>query len=420
MRWTWSATAAWLLATAACGSLATARQAPTTEETAQQQAAEEQIEQAEVQPTGEQQSEAPEPQNAAQQRAAQRQAAQRQQQQEAQRQRQAQEPSDDETEDDSPAAESGDEADDDESRPQRRRAQFRSSDEEGRNRDRGEVRREDRDDEDRGDDRVEDDGNQRESRQWETGIAFDTDPQERLLISELEDDAVLARAGLRRGDVILSINGRDITSEEDFLRWIHISRPDRPIAFVVWRDGAEEQLFVDVFRFDGRDQVREENRQSDDGQSDDGQRATLGVVLDVRWENAAVVESVFEGSPADKAGLRPGDQIVRFNGRRVGSPLQLIDLVAQRRAGDEVEIEIARRVTRSLSVALDSREAFGDEAVRYAEQPRQDGRLNGDRDDDDDRDDDRDENDDDDIDDMDDDDLNDRDDDDDQELDFDD
>lgn len=268
-----------------------------------------------------------------------------------------------------------DQEDQGQDRPQRRRAEFRSADEDDREirRDRRREERDDRRrDDERDDDERDDEGRDDEDRRadrddsarWETGISFETDPNERLIVSELEEDAVLARAGLRRGDVILSINGRVIASREDFLRWIHVSRPDRPIAMVVWRDGAEQELFLDVYRFDGR----EEDRFDDDYA--DGRRASLGVTLDMRWDNAAVVESVFHDSPADEAGLKPGDQIVRVNGRRIVSPLQLIEIVAGMQPGDGVEIEIARRVTRSMDVVLDARESFGDESVRYAEQRR--------------------------------------------------
>ena len=63
---------------------------------------------------------------------------------------------------------------------------------------------------------------------------------------------------------------------------------------------------------------------------------------------------------------------MQFNGRRVTSPLQLVELVARQRPGDTVEIEVVRRVTRGFDVVLDARGSGAGQ--RYAEQPRDSGR----------------------------------------------
>src|SRR5207249_362804 len=47
--------------------------------------------------------------------------------------------------------------------------------------------------------------------------------------------------------------------------------------------------------------------------------AFLGVVFDSRFPDAAVVSRVYANSPAEDAGLQPGDTITRINGQRIHS-----------------------------------------------------------------------------------------------------
>lgn len=57
----------------------------------------------------------------------------------------------------------------------------------------------------------------------------------------------------------------------------------------------------------------------------------------------ALVAQVMSGSPADKAGLQPGDVIVEFNGNEIGLSSELPHLVGRLKPGTKAEIEIVRQ-----------------------------------------------------------------------------
>lgn len=59
-------------------------------------------------------------------------------------------------------------------------------------------------------------------------------------------------------------------------------------------------------------------------------------------QNGAVVASVLRDSPAEMAGLRCGDVIVRYNGADIATPENLIDLVKETGIGNQVEIQYIR------------------------------------------------------------------------------
>ena len=66
-----------------------------------------------------------------------------------------------------------------------------------------------------------------------------------------------------------------------------------------------------------------------------------------------LVNRVFEDSPAEKAGLRKGDVILRFNGRAVIEPEDLRDLVRDAGSGRSAQVEVWRGgASRMLQVTL--------------------------------------------------------------------
>jgi serine protease Do len=81
----------------------------------------------------------------------------------------------------------------------------------------------------------------------------------------------------------------------------------------------------------------------------------LGVGLDDTEGDlrGAKVRSVEEGSPAEKAGLKEGDVIVRFDGEAVRSASHLVRLVGETPAGRSVGIDVTRGgATQKLTATL--------------------------------------------------------------------
>jgi membrane-associated protease RseP (regulator of RpoE activity) len=61
-----------------------------------------------------------------------------------------------------------------------------------------------------------------------------------------------------------------------------------------------------------------------------------------------LVNRVLEGSPAERAGLRKGDVILRFDGRSVTDPADLRRVVRDSRPGDNVTVEVWRNGSRRM------------------------------------------------------------------------
>jgi len=63
----------------------------------------------------------------------------------------------------------------------------------------------------------------------------------------------------------------------------------------------------------------------------------------------ALVSEVMPDSPADKAGIKRGDVITKFDGQSIGAFSELSRLAAKTKPGSTVEVEINRRVNTSTS-----------------------------------------------------------------------
>ena len=68
------------------------------------------------------------------------------------------------------------------------------------------------------------------------------------------------------------------------------------------------------------------------------------------------MESVTEGSCADKAGIRQGDFILNVGGRETESTSELLAALLRHKAGETVEVELFRAGAElTVSVTLDER-----------------------------------------------------------------
>lgn len=102
------------------------------------------------------------------------------------------------------------------------------------------------------------------------------------------------------------------------------------------------------------------------GEKDNGPRTFLGVKTQTMDEtirqqynlsvaSGALVVEVTAGSPADNAGLRPGDIITRFGGEKIEKSERLGELVRGNKAGQSAKIEWVRdATTQSGTVTLGS------------------------------------------------------------------
>ena len=96
--------------------------------------------------------------------------------------------------------------------------------------------------------------------------------------------------------------------------------------------------------------------------------AWLGVAMDsaakAQPDGGVRVRHVVRGSPAEKAGLREGDSIVKIDGARVGNPGEVTRIVSEHAPGEAIAATIMRAAKEvTMRIALAPRPS-GDEMLR--------------------------------------------------------
>jgi C-terminal processing protease CtpA/Prc len=190
------------------------------------------------------------------------------------------------------------------------------------------------------------------------GISFGKS-RDGLVIARINPRSLAADSDLREGDQILSIDGRRVTSPAQF-RGFAIVRSGR-VPIVIWRDGERRTVYWSGDERYGSRTKERERTYRDEGDQED---AFLGVVFDARYDDAAVIQQVYPNSPAQRAGVRPGDTILSINGNSVSSPDDVTDVVADMQPGDQVELQISHAPPRTLEVRLGTRQQRGYTAYR--------------------------------------------------------
>jgi regulator of sigma E protease len=160
------------------------------------------------------------------------------------------------------------------------------------------------------------------------------------IIAGVEPGSVAALAGLESGDEIEAIGGEATpTWENATLRILDELLDDGRIELTVRNpNGATRAMELDVR---GREQELTEPAVLFDG-------------LGIRPGAAAVVGSVVESSPADRAGLEAGDRVISGNGQPIEGWGQWVEFL-QSRPGETVELTVIRGERElTLTARLDS------------------------------------------------------------------
>ncbi len=158
------------------------------------------------------------------------------------------------------------------------------------------------------------------------------DKSKGVLVAGLVDKSPAQQAGLQPGDVLLAIDGRDVSDARWFERMVSDEPIDRQIKVKIWRKRQEKLIEVKVGELDESDQTQVASIAKPDQKTPPpAQTKALGLLLaeatpelrekyQLADSAAVVVTDVTKGSPAGDRDLKPGDVIVEIAEQEVKSP----------------------------------------------------------------------------------------------------
>ncbi len=170
-----------------------------------------------------------------------------------------------------------------------------------------------------------------------------TPSKDGALVAAVSPDSPAFRAGLKPGDVITSVDGVAVTNPSDLADDIANVDPGHDTAITFIRDGKTHNISVAVAVMPSNPDA---DFQTGGAQAPASGQSALGLTLapltqDDRSQlnlpsdaSGAVISNVKPNSPADQAGLQPGDLLVGVGPQTVTSPDDAVAAIqAARKAG---------------------------------------------------------------------------------------
>jgi serine protease Do len=164
------------------------------------------------------------------------------------------------------------------------------------------------------------------------------------IVAQVTPDSPAAHAGLKSGDVIHELNGKKIADGSALQVAVSQDQPGTTIQLGIIRNGNPMQVGVKVGEYHKSGTEVAEN----DGGAKQGNTGKLGLAVDDLDQDArqqlqipadvkgAAIAQVRPGSPAEDAGLQPGDVVLEVNRKPVASAEQFANVVKATPAGKDI------------------------------------------------------------------------------------
>lgn len=229
------------------------------------------------------------------------------------------------------------------------------------------------------------------SRPW-LGVAIGENEEGRVVVGRVEPDSPAELAKLKEDDIVLAVDGRAVPSAAAFVAEIRNRKPGRDLELKVERGGKPLNLKAKLGEYPEAEarkemaarfprlfppagplapeapdkpgespETRRENRKFWVPATPDepaagplwGKRKYIGLYLEpltedlleyfgVKEDSGLLVNRLTKDGPAERAGVKVGDVIVRADGRGIASVGDLSGLIQDRKKGDKVKLEIIR------------------------------------------------------------------------------
>jgi serine protease Do len=193
-----------------------------------------------------------------------------------------------------------------------------------------------------------------------------------LLITNVVRDSPADDANLKEEDVIIEFDGKSVEKSDDFVRLVRNTPPDKPVKVKFIRNGETREVDVTIAerktlprsysyalgRGDGKNmvifgrprlgvQVQELNKD-------------LAAYFKLEENSGVLVLEVQKDTPAEKAGLKAGDVIIKIDGEKVTAPDELIETLQDYEEGDVATVEYVRQgKTATVEVELEITDGHG-------------------------------------------------------------
>ena len=178
----------------------------------------------------------------------------------------------------------------------------------------------------------------------ELAKSFNLKKAQGALIAEVQKDGPAAKAGAQEGDIVIEFAGKPVSEPRDLTRAVAKTKPGASSKMKVLRDGKEVELTITVEEMQSAEKAKKPIVQ---------EKAKLGVSVrplnddeKKTHESGLVIVEIVPESPADEAGLKVGDIIIKVSGKNLKTFDELKEIVSK--AQDYLPVLLDRQGQRTF------------------------------------------------------------------------
>ncbi|MBI5059481.1 PDZ domain-containing protein [candidate division KSB1 bacterium] len=206
----------------------------------------------------------------------------------------------------------------------------------------------------------------------EIAADYGVQPGNGVVVESVTGGSPAEQIGLRENDIITRLGGAVITGPEEFRVQIRKHKPDDVIEVTYMRGGKEKLASATLTKRGDTDmmsftiptppQAPKAHAFNWSWSDKDSKHGYAGLVLQelseglasyFKVEEGVLISEVVSGSPADNAGLKAGDVVVKVGGESVEDESDIRREIRSREPGEKLEFEVMRDgSTRTITVTL--------------------------------------------------------------------
>jgi serine protease Do len=173
------------------------------------------------------------------------------------------------------------------------------------------------------------------------------------LVEDVEPGSPGDKAGIKSGDVIVSVDGQDVPHSEDLPRLVARHAPGTQVKLAVFHAGQKRDVDVTLIAMK-EDADHADSSPQESGDSNADHTSALGIAV-AEQDGHVVVARVASDGPSDGK-LRPGDVIAEAGGQPVTGGADLVSKVRAAATGQPILLRV-KRGDQMQYVAIEARKA---------------------------------------------------------------
>lgn len=186
-----------------------------------------------------------------------------------------------------------------------------------------------------------------------------TENNDGVIITEVIENTAAAEAGLKEGDIILSVNGKTVESTNNLIEILSRFAPGEKVDITYLRENKTETLSATLkeneesknweeYEQNWENWSKEYEQNWKDWEADSSkfafkEKGFLGVIIDDMDNTPGVaISEIVENSAAAEAGLKAGDIINSIDGKEMKNYDEVVSAISSKMPGDIININYTR------------------------------------------------------------------------------